>query len=114
MVVITRESSGVQRKIMTRTFLCGAALCALAACTTPIPDSGTGVGFDDYASYEARQSRDAALAGGGGQVLAPAAEQGAEVCPDPGIPGHVIPQAQLSSRFEACELRPRLGSLYEG
>ncbi len=32
----------------------------LAACTTPVPDSGQGVGFQDYTSYA--QSRDASLA----------------------------------------------------
>lgn len=49
---------------MTRIFFGGAALLALTACTTPIPDSGPGVGFDDYGSYQAeRAQRDAALEG---------------------------------------------------
>ncbi|WP_226626904.1 hypothetical protein [Alloyangia pacifica] len=45
---------------MTRILLGGAALLALAACTTPIPDSGAG--FNDYGSYQAeRAQRDAML-----------------------------------------------------
>lgn len=45
---------------MTRILLGGAALLALAACTTPIPDSGAG--FNDYDSYQAeRAQRDAVL-----------------------------------------------------
>ncbi|SDJ16340.1 hypothetical protein SAMN04487993_102029 [Salipiger marinus] len=86
----------MQRKIMTRTFLCGAALCALAACTTPIPDSGTGVGFDDYASYEARQSRDAALAGGG--AATPVTTTPA---PGPSTPG-MIGNAQEDAAIRAA------------
>ncbi|WP_353474039.1 hypothetical protein PVT71_19115 [Salipiger sp. H15] len=45
---------------MTRILLGGAALLALAACTTPIPDSGAG--FNNYDSYQAeRAQRDAVL-----------------------------------------------------
>lgn len=36
-------------------------LLGLAACTTPVPDSGQGVGFQDYTSYQS--SREATLAG---------------------------------------------------
>ena len=40
------------------------ALMGVAACNPQIPDSGAGVGFDDYASYEAeRAARDAQLSG---------------------------------------------------
>ena len=42
---------------MTRFLLCGAALLALANCAAgPVPDSGSGVGFGDYDSYNERQA----------------------------------------------------------
>ncbi|TCS65743.1 hypothetical protein [Primorskyibacter sedentarius] len=44
-----------------RFLLGGAALAALVACTPPIPDSGAGVGLDNYTTYEERLQRDAAL-----------------------------------------------------
>lgn len=40
-----------------------ATVLALAACETPVPDSGEGVGFDDYSDY--RNEREAELAGRG-------------------------------------------------
>ena len=44
--------------------ICGAAALALGACTTSVPDSGAGVGFGDYDSYQAQQAaRDAQLEG---------------------------------------------------
>ncbi|SLN32869.1 hypothetical protein PEL8287_01588 [Roseovarius litorisediminis] len=40
------------------------ALVALAACVPPIPDSGAGVGFNDYDAYlQEKQAREAQLAG---------------------------------------------------
>lgn len=46
---------------MTLTFL---ACAALSACSPVIPDSGVGVGFEDYDAYlEAQRARDAALTG---------------------------------------------------
>lgn len=49
---------------MTRFFLTGCALVALAACQPAIPDSAAGVGFDNiHNSPEARAKRDAALSG---------------------------------------------------
>jgi hypothetical protein len=40
-------------------------LMALGACTTAVPESGAGVGFDDYDSYlEEKRARDAQLSGG--------------------------------------------------
>ncbi|WP_368184425.1 hypothetical protein [Aestuariibius sp. HNIBRBA575] len=40
------------------------ALLALTACAQPVPDSGAGVGFDDFEQYEIeRAQRDAALQG---------------------------------------------------
>ncbi|SFK82299.1 hypothetical protein [Shimia haliotis] len=49
---------------MTRFFLTGCALVALAACQPAIPDSAAGVGFDNiHNSPEARAKRDAQLSG---------------------------------------------------
>ena len=48
-----------------RVFLCAMGLVALGACTTAVPDSGAGVGFDDYDAYRAeKRARDAQLSGG--------------------------------------------------
>ncbi|TCL08613.1 hypothetical protein BXY66_0651 [Shimia isoporae] len=49
---------------MTRFFLTGCALAALAACQPAIPDSAAGVGFDNiHNSPEARAQREAELTG---------------------------------------------------
>lgn len=42
------------------------ALLAFSGCETPVPDSGEGVGFDDYSNY--RNERDAELAGRGPMI----------------------------------------------
>lgn len=48
-----------------RVFLCAMGFVALGACTTAVPDSGAGVGFDDYDAYlEDKRARDAELTGG--------------------------------------------------
>jgi hypothetical protein len=48
-----------------RVFLCTLGLAALGACTASVPDSGAGVGFDDYDAYlDERRARDAQLSGG--------------------------------------------------
>lgn len=48
-----------------RVFLCALGLVALGACTTSVPDSGAGVGFNDYDAYlEQKRARDAQLSGG--------------------------------------------------
>lgn len=36
-------------------------LAALTACVAPVPDSGAGVGFDDYADYELERARREAI-----------------------------------------------------
>lgn len=47
-----------------RFFLVPLAFMGLAACQTTVPDSGAGVGFGDYASYQQQQAaRDAQLRG---------------------------------------------------
>ncbi|MCR8546677.1 hypothetical protein M4578_02460 [Salipiger sp. P9] len=40
---------------MKNVFLCGVAALALSACSPSVPDSGTGVGFEDYRTYSQRQ-----------------------------------------------------------
>jgi len=67
-----------------RPFLCGAALLVMAACEQPVPDSGAGVGFNDYDSFQAeRARRDAQLSGrvqtGPGGVNAPAPVQSGDL-----------------------------------
>ncbi len=48
-----------------RVFLCALGVTVLGACTTSVPDSGAGVGFNDYDSYlEEKRARDAQLSGG--------------------------------------------------
>lgn len=50
-----------QTATLFRAFATGAALLAVTACTTSVPDSASGVGFGDYDSY--RQQREAVLEG---------------------------------------------------
>lgn len=70
---------------MMRFTLSALALASLAACSPAIPDSGAGVGFGDYNTYQEQQAaRDAALRGGSlpppqavsSETLAPAAASG--------------------------------------
>ncbi|MXQ06482.1 hypothetical protein GQ651_01340 [Alphaproteobacteria bacterium GH1-50] len=42
---------------MTSRILIGGALCLLAACSTPVPDSNPGVGFSDYDYYATERAR---------------------------------------------------------
>lgn len=45
-----------------RLILCGTALLALAACAPEVPDSASGVGFENYSTYSQKQAaRDAQL-----------------------------------------------------
>ena len=45
-----------------RLILCGTALAALAACAPEVPDSASGAGFENYATYSQKQAaRDAQL-----------------------------------------------------
>ena len=69
---------------MKRVLMGCAALIALAACEPQVPDSGAGVGFNDYDSYQAQQQREAAQAMPGAQAvtevpLEPADSQAAAV-----------------------------------
>lgn len=73
---------------MKRLLILGAALIALSACDTAVPDSGTGVGFDDYASYELdRARREAQLRGEPADVA----------LNQPGVVTPVAPQAGIDS-----------------
>ena len=48
------------------------AVASVAACSPTVPDSAAGVGFEDYDTYLAQQrARDAQLARGTTQVVAP-------------------------------------------
>ena len=48
-----------------RYLLCGVAALALAGCEPTVPESGAGVGFGDYQTYQQQQAtREAQLAGG--------------------------------------------------
>lgn len=74
----------------------------LVACTQPVPDSGSGVGFQDYTTYQ--QSRDASLAAGNTPVpVAPATGFSAEAAgaaidaAGNGVPP-VLPGAPLQGR----------------
>lgn len=49
------ENKGDGQSIMKSVFLCGVAALTLSACATSVPDSGTGVGFEDYRTYSQRQ-----------------------------------------------------------
>lgn len=68
-------------KRMKKIAIIGVSLLALAACDQQVPDSGAGVGFNDYAQYELeRANREAALQGSTGPTLA---QNGAIVPPTP-------------------------------
>ncbi len=70
-------------KCMKKIAIVGVSLLALAACDQPVPDSGAGVGFNDFAQYELeRAQREAALQGTTAPTLA---QNGAIVPPAPGV-----------------------------
>jgi hypothetical protein len=50
-----------QTRVLFRALASGAALLAIAACTSRVPDSASGVGFNNYDGYQ--QRRDAVLEG---------------------------------------------------
>ena len=70
-------------KRMKKITVLGVSLLALTACTQQVPDSGAGVGFNDYAQYELeRARREAALQGATGPTLT---QNGAIVPAAPGV-----------------------------
>ncbi|GFE65614.1 hypothetical protein [Litoreibacter roseus] len=55
-----------------RGFLITLSLCGLVACSPPVPNSASGVGFDNYDSYRtAQQARDAELSRPGRTTVRP-------------------------------------------
>lgn len=73
----------------------GASLLVLAACAPPIPDSGEGVGFNDYADFEVdRARREAALQGQATPTLSP---NGAIVTPDTTIANEGVSSSELAA-----------------
>ena len=44
---------------MRTVFLCGVAALALAGCASNMPDSGAGVGFQDYGEQQYRSQQEA-------------------------------------------------------
>lgn len=78
---------------MKNIVILGASLMVLAACDPQIPDSGEGVGFNDYAEFEIeRARREAALRGAPAPTLAP---NGAIVTP--GAAATLPPAAGVST-----------------
>lgn len=73
-------------KPMKNFAILGATLLTLTACTTAVPDSGQGVGFNDFAEFEIeRARREAALQG---RAFPPTGQTGAIVPPSiGGVPG---------------------------
>ena len=72
-----------------------AVLAGLAACTPSVPDSGAGVGFGDYANYQAQ--REAQLTG-----RAPAVDAYGQPVGDPGAPLSAIPGNGLPAGTSAA------------
>jgi len=75
---------------MKKIVIIGVSLLALTACTPPVPNSGEGVGFNDYAQYEVeRAQREAALQGRSSPTLA---QNGA-----------IVPQSQGSATLPPAQ-----------
>jgi len=95
-----------------RYLLCGVALVGLAACDPAVPDSGSGVGFGDYATYQQTQAqRDAALEGEA--LPAPLAVSEEQLAPSrSGVSGTVPAAAQPTDEAEriAAETAAALNS----
>ena len=79
------------------------AIAVLAACETPVPDSGAGVGFGDYDQYrEQRLRRNEVLQGSGSTVFPTAPVVSAELIPSatiatPGPTTQAIPASDLAA-----------------
>lgn len=80
-----------------RFLIAGVVLSAVTACSPSVPDSGAGVGFNDYAQYEVeRARREAALTGAGtGAPLATAPTTG--FTPAQPVNSNAIPSSQLAA-----------------
>jgi hypothetical protein len=80
----------------------GVVLAALSACAPTVPDSGSGVGFSDYAQYELdRARREAALARGqSAPVVAPVNNSALATTgftPAPPVQTQAIPSSDLAA-----------------
>lgn len=79
-----------------------AALVAVAGCTGQVPDSGAGVGFNDYAAYELeRLEREAALTGQ--PIGAPLTAQVPQTTVGPNPNPDVIPGVEGEAALPAAE-----------
>lgn len=82
-------------KRMKKIAIIGVSLLALTACDEQVPDSGAGVGFNDYAEYELdRARREAALQGTTPPTLA---QNGAIVPPAPGVSTTELAEAGIAA-----------------
>lgn len=80
-----------------RFLIAGAFLSALTACASQVPDSGAGVGFNDYAQYEVeRARREAALTGAGSGAPLGAAQTGGFAAAQP-VTSNAIPSSELAA-----------------
>lgn len=68
-------------------------IAALAACEPTVPDSGAGVGFNDYANFELERARREAALNGSGRVALPSA---------PAATGQPTTQAIPSTELQAA------------
>ncbi len=95
-----------------RYFLSGVALLALTACDPTVPDSGAGVGFQDYSEYQRQQAqRDAQLTGTTVPAAAPVAQQtlpssGAQTSNDPAEQLAADAAAALNSGQQPVDASP--------
>lgn len=82
-----------------RLFLSLLGVLAIAACETPVPDSGSGVGFDDYSDY--RNEREAELS------AQPPLVQGNEISSE-AVAGSVQPLTTAQSAAPVNEPAPNV------
>ncbi|WP_420858969.1 hypothetical protein [Marivivens marinus] len=91
---------------MKKFLMMGAAALALAACDTAVPDSGRGVGFDDYTAYELER---AAAEGRGALPAAPTVSEGAIPSSDlasAGIGAQIDEVAAATGRTQGIDASP--------
>lgn len=93
---------------MKKIAIIGFSLLALAACAPQVPDSGEGVGFNDYADYELeRARREAALQGNPVPTISP---NGAIVPPAPGVSTTELAAAGIATGDVPADAQTALGS----
>jgi len=74
-------------------------IAATAACTPPVPDSGAGVGFNDYADFELERARREAALNGSGSIAFPTATTAPTTTAQPPAttPTQAIPSTELQA-----------------